>query len=108
MIATPDPGRLQAAVVTFEPGARTAWHTHPLGQAIHILSGVCLAQPEGGAVQAFHPGDTVYFDHDEKHWHGASPTTGMAHLAMQEALDGAPVVWLEQVTVADYAKPPVG
>lgn len=108
VIATPDPARLQAAVVTFEPGARTAWHTHPLGQTIHILSGVCLVQTDGGEVQEFHPGDTVYFAPDEKHWHGASPSVGMSHLAMQEALDGVPVVWLEQVTDADYAKPPVG
>lgn len=102
VIETPDPARVRAVVVTFEPGARTHWHTHPLGQTLHVLSGLGRAQREGGPVEAIHPGDTVWFPPGEKHWHGAAPTVAMAHLAIQEALDGRAVDWLEPVSDADY------
>ncbi|MBW4710650.1 cupin domain-containing protein [Roseobacter sp. YSTF-M11] len=97
LISAPDPARLRAAVVTFEPAARTAWHTHPLGQTLVILSGFGRAQSEGGPVQDLRPGDVIWFAPGEKHWHGATPTTAMSHLAMQEAQDGIAVTWLEQV-----------
>jgi quercetin dioxygenase-like cupin family protein len=103
VINTPDPSRLRGAIVTFEPGARTAWHTHPLGQTLLILSGSGLAQTEGGAIRELRPGDTVWFAPGEKHWHGATGTNGMSHLALQEALDGEAVAWLEQVTEAQYS-----
>jgi quercetin dioxygenase-like cupin family protein len=102
LVEAPDPARVRAAVVTFEPGARTAWHTHPLGQALFVLSGLGLAQAWGGEVQEIRPGDTVWFAPGEKHWHGAAPTVAMTHLAMQEALNGSPVDWLEQVTDDQY------
>ncbi|MBS0124645.1 (R)-mandelonitrile lyase [Thetidibacter halocola] len=98
-----DPSRVNAVIVTFEPGARTAWHMHPLGQTIHILSGLCLAQRAGGPVEELRPGDTCRFAPGEKHWHGAAPEVGMAHLAIQEAVDGSAADWLEQVSDADYA-----
>ena len=98
VIEAPEPARVRAAIVTFEPGARTAWHTHPLGQTLFVLSGLGLAQAEGGPVQEIRPGDTIWFAAGEKHWHGAGPATAMTHLAMQEALDGKHVEWLEQVT----------
>jgi quercetin dioxygenase-like cupin family protein len=104
VVEAPDPARVRAAVVTFEPGARTAWHTHPLGQALFVLSGLGLAQAWGGEVQEIRPGDTVWFAPGEKHWHGAAPTVAMTHLAMQEALDGSPVDWLEQVTDQQYGE----
>jgi quercetin dioxygenase-like cupin family protein len=96
------PARLRAAWVRFEPGARTNWHTHPLGQAIHITSGVGRVQVWGGPIQEVRAGDTVWFPPNEKHWHGAAPTMAMEHLAMQEALDGSPVTWLEKVTDEQY------
>ena len=96
------PARVRAAVVTFEPGARTAWHTHPLGQALLVVSGLGLAQSWGGPVQEIRPGDTVWFEPGEKHWHGAAPTVAMTHVAIQEALDGSPVDWLEQVSDEQY------
>ena len=96
------PARVRAAVVTFEPGSRTAWHTHPLGQTLLVLSGLGLVQKWGGAIQEIRPGDTVWFEPGEKHWHGAAPTVAMTHLAMQEALDGSPVDWLEHVTDEQY------
>ncbi len=99
----PAPARVQAAVVTFAPGARTAWHTHPLGQTLLILSGHGLCQTEGGPVLPMSPGDRVWFAPGEKHWHGAAPDAEMSHLAIQEALDGVSVDWLEHVTDADYA-----
>jgi quercetin dioxygenase-like cupin family protein len=102
VIEAPAPARVRAAVVTFEPGARTAWHTHPLGQTLVVLSGLGLAQAEGGPVREIRPGDTVWFDPGEKHWHGAAPAVAMTHLAIQEALDGKPVDWLEHVSVAQY------
>lgn len=95
--------RAAAATVTFEPGARTAWHTHPLGQTIIITSGLGWVQREGGSVAEVHPGDIVWFEANEKHWHGASATVGMSHIAIQENLDGKVVDWLEQVTEEQYS-----
>jgi quercetin dioxygenase-like cupin family protein len=102
VLDAPEPARVRAAVVTFEPGARTAWHTHPLGQTLLVLSGLGLAQARGGPVREIRPGDTVWFAPGERHWHGAAPDVAMTHLAMQEALDGAAVDWLEKVTDAEY------
>jgi quercetin dioxygenase-like cupin family protein len=101
VIDAPGPARVRAAVVTFEPGARTAWHTHPLGQTLLVLAGVGRAQVWGGAVTEFRAGDVLWFPPGEKHWHGAAPEVGMTHLAMHEALDGKAVDWLEQVADAD-------
>ncbi len=98
----PQPARLRAALVTFEPGARTAWHTHPLGQTLFVISGLGLAQRQGGPVEEIRAGDTIWFAPGEKHWHGASAATAMSHLAIQEALDGKAVEWLEHVSDADY------
>jgi quercetin dioxygenase-like cupin family protein len=100
---SPEPGRLRALLVTFEPGARTHWHTHPLGQTLYVLTGAGLAQSENGPVRRIRAGDVVVFAPGEKHWHGAGPDTMMVHLAMQEAKDGAAVAWLEPVTDADYS-----
>ena len=105
VIEAPAPARIRAGRVSFEPGARTAWHTHPLGQTLHVISGVGRVQAWGGPVREIRAGDTVWFPPDEKHWHGAGPTTGMVHVAMQEALDGKHVAWLEHVTDAQYAAP---
>lgn len=102
LFSAPAPARVAGASVTFEPGARTAWHTHPLGQTLVVTSGRGLAQREGGPVEEIRPGDVVWFAPGEKHWHGASATTGMTHIAIQEALDGNVVDWLEQVSEADY------
>ncbi len=99
---SPDPARAVGASVTFEPGARTAWHTHPLGQTLIVMSGYGRAQRWGEPVQEIHPGDVVWFPPGEKHWHGASPTTAMTHIAIQERLDGKAVEWLEQVTDEQY------
>jgi quercetin dioxygenase-like cupin family protein len=106
VVEAPTPARLRVNRVSFEPGARTAWHTHPLGQTLFVLSGVGRAQTWGGPVRTIRPGDTIWIPPGEKHWHGAAPNTGMSHLAMQEALDGTAVVWLEHVTDADYTKAP--
>ena len=97
-----DPARTSAASVTFEPGARTAWHTHPLGQTLVITVGCGWVQREGGAREAVWPGDVVWFAPGEKHWHGATATTAMTHTAIQEAQDGRAVDWLEQVSGAQY------
>jgi quercetin dioxygenase-like cupin family protein len=97
-----DARRAAAASVTFEPGARTAWHTHPLGQTIIVTSGLGLAQKEGGPIEEIRPGDVVWFEPGEKHWHGASPTTAMTHIAIQEQLNGSVVEWMEQVSDDDY------
>ncbi len=105
ILSAPEPARVNAIVVTFNPGARTAWHTHPLGQTLHILTGLCLAQTEGGPVRELRPGDTVWFAPGEKHWHGAAPDVGMSHLAIQEMLNGSAADWLEQVSDADYTGP---
>jgi quercetin dioxygenase-like cupin family protein len=104
----PAPARQQAFRVSFEPGARTAWHTHPLGQVLHILSGLGRVQSAGGPVQTVRPGDTVMFTPGEKHWHGAAPQHAMVHLALQEADNkGETVTWLEHVTDAEYNALPV-
>jgi len=98
------PARAGGASVTFEPGARTAWHTHPLGQTLIVIYGLGWAQRDGGPVEELRPGDVVWFAPGEKHWHGATPTTAMTHIAIQEALDGKPVDWLEKVSDAQYRK----
>jgi quercetin dioxygenase-like cupin family protein len=103
IIEAPEPARLRAALVTFEAGARTAWHTHPLGQTLYVVSGVGRAQTWGGPLREIRAGDTIWIPPGEKHWHGAAPTTAMVHMAMQEALDGKHVEWMEQVTQAQYA-----
>ena len=94
--------RAAGNAVTFEPGARTAWHTHPLGQTLIVTAGCGRAQREGGPIEEIRPGDVVVFAPGEKHWHGAAPTTAMNHLAIQEAIDGRAVDWLEHVTDAQY------
>ena len=100
----PAPARAVGASVTFEPGARTAWHTHPLGQTLIITAGAGYAQRWDGPIEAIHPGDVVWFAPNEKHWHGATPTTGMTHIAIQEKRDGKVVDWLEHVTDEQYTK----
>jgi quercetin dioxygenase-like cupin family protein len=102
LFTAPDPARAAGASVTFEPGARTAWHTHPLGQTLVVLAGCGRAQREGGAVEEIRPGDVLWFAPGEKHWHGASPSTAMTHIAIHERLDGRTVDWLEPVTDAQY------
>lgn len=94
--------RAAAAIVTFEPGARTAWHTHPLGQTLIVTAGLGLVQREGGPIEEIRPGDVVWFEPNEKHWHGASPKNAMTHIAMQEQLDGKVVDWMEHVTDSQY------
>lgn len=96
------PARAAGNAVTFEAGARTNWHTHPLGQVLIIVSGCGLVQREGGPVETVRPGDVIWFEPGEKHWHGATPSTAMTHIAIQEALDGRMVDWLEPVSDADY------
>ena len=96
--------RAAAASVTFEPGARTAWHTHPLGQTLIVTSGCGWVQREGGAIEEIQPGDIVWFEPNEKHWHGATPTTGMTHIAIQENLNGKVVEWMEKVNDDQYLK----
>ena len=100
------PARAAGNTVTFEPGARTAWHTHPLGQTLIVVAGSGLAQREGGAIEEIRPGDVVSFSPGEKHWHGASLTTAMSHIAIQEVIDGKFVDWLEKVTDEQYAAGP--
>jgi len=107
VIAAPAPARVMASRVAFEPGARTAWHTHPLGQTLLVLSGVGLVQAKGGPIREIRPGDVVWIPPGEVHWHGASATNGMVHLAMQEALDGSAVTWMQHVTDEEYAGPVV-
>ena len=97
-----EPGRVGAVSVTFEPGARTAWHTHPLGQTLIITAGCGWVQRWEGSIEEVHPGDVVRFAPDEKHWHDAAPTTAMRNIAIQEALDGKAVEWLEHVSEAQY------
>lgn len=96
------PARTAGASVTFEPGARTAWHTHPLGQTLIVTAGAGRVQREGGPIEEIRPGDVVQFAPNEKHWHGAAPTTAMTHIAIQEALDGKMVEWMEKVTDQQY------
>ncbi len=95
-------GKLSGATVTFEPGARTAWHTHPLGQTLLVIAGLGRVQREGGPIDEIRPGDIVWFAPGEKHWHGAGPTTALTHIAIAETLDGKAVDWLEKVTDAQY------
>ena len=102
LFTAPSPARAAGASVTFEPGARTAWHTHPLGQTLIVSAGSGLAQREGGPIQEIRPGDVVWFPPNEKHWHGASPATAMTHIAIQEALDGKVVDWMEHVSDEQY------
>ena len=99
-----EPARTAAASVTFEPGARTAWHTHPLGQTLIITAGVGWVQIEGGAVEEVRPGDVVWFPPNVRHWHGASTTTAMTHVAIHEALNGKVVEWMEKVSDEQYRK----
>ncbi|MGY4624470.1 (R)-mandelonitrile lyase [Bradyrhizobium sp. USDA 4486] len=98
----PAPARLNVSRVSFEPGARTNWHHHPLGQTLYVISGVGRVQSKGGPVKEIRPGDTVWIPPGEVHWHGASPNNSMCHIAMQEALDGVYSTWLEPVTDAEY------
>ncbi len=102
LLSPPEPARVAMALVTFEPGARTAWHTHPLGQTLIVTAGCGRAQREGGPIEEIRPGDVVWFAPGEKHWHGAGPTTAMSHIAIQERHDGTAVTWLEKVSEADY------
>ena len=99
-----EPSRITCATVSFEPGARTAWHTHPLGQTLIVTAGFGWAQRWGGPVEEIRPGDIVWFPAGEKHWHGASPTTAMTHIAIQEALDGKAVDWMEKVSDDQYRR----
>jgi len=103
IVEAPAPARIRAARVSFEPGARTNWHSHPLGQTLYVISGVGRFQTEGGPVQEIRPGDVIWIPPGEKHWHGGSPTNAMTHIAMQEALDGNHATWMEPVTDAEYA-----
>ena len=96
------PARVACASVTFEPGARTAWHTHPLGQTLIVTAGCGRAQRWGGPIEEIRPGDVIWFPPGEKHWHGAAPTTAMTHMAVQEALDGKVVEWMEKVGDEQY------
>jgi quercetin dioxygenase-like cupin family protein len=100
----PDPALVSSASVTFEPGARTAWHTHPLGQTLIITAGTGWVQRDGGPIEEVHPGDVVWFPPHEKHWHGATPTTGMTHTAIQEKANGKYVDWMEKVSDEQYRK----
>jgi quercetin dioxygenase-like cupin family protein len=102
----PAPARVVGASVTFEPGARTAWHSHPLGQNLFVTAGCGWAQRWGGPVEEIRPGDVIWFSPGEKHWHGATPTTGMTHIAIQEHLDGKTADWMEQVTDEQYKSNP--
>ena len=106
IVEAPAPARIRAVRVAFEPGARTAWHTHPLGQTLHVLTGIGRVQSEGGPVREIRPGDTVWIPPQEKHWHGAAPGNAMVHLAFQESLEGSHVTWLEQVSEEDYRAEP--
>ncbi len=102
LFQAPLPALVAGVSVTFEPGARTAWHTHPLGQTLIVTAGCGWVQREGGAIQVVHPGDVVWFSPAEKHWHGATPTTAMTHIAVQEQLNGSFVDWMEHVGDEQY------
>jgi quercetin dioxygenase-like cupin family protein len=106
LFSAPHPARVAGASVTFEPGARTAWHTHPLGQTLIVTAGCGWVQREGAPVEEIRPGDVVWFAPEEKHWHGATATTGMTHIAIQEALNGKVVDWMEQVADEEYQRGP--
>ncbi len=102
LFEAPDPARVVGASVTFEPGARTAWHTHPLGQTLIVTAGYGRAQRWGGPIEDIRPGDVIWFPPGEKHWHGATPTTAMTHIAIQERLAGLTVDWMEKVSDEQY------
>jgi len=102
LFQAPDPALVSGACVTFEPGARTAWHTHPLGQTLIVVSGAGWVQRDGGLIENIRPGDVVWFEPGEKHWHGATATTAMSHIAIQEKQDGKVVDWMEHVTDEQY------
>jgi quercetin dioxygenase-like cupin family protein len=102
LIQAPDPARVNSASVTFEPGARTAWHTHPLGQTLVVIAGFGRTQRWGGPLEEIRPGDVVWIALGEKHWHGASPATAMTHIAIQERVDGKAVEWMEKVSDEQY------
>jgi quercetin dioxygenase-like cupin family protein len=102
LFQAPDPALVVGANVTFEPGARTAWHTHPLGQTLIVTAGCGWVQREGGTIEEVHPGDVVWFAPEEKHWHGATPAMGMTHIAIQERLNGKVVDWMEHVSDEQY------
>jgi len=104
LFQAPDPARVSGSNVTFEPGARTAWHTHPLGQTLIVTFGLGWVQREGGPIEEVRPGDVVWFPPGEKHWHGATPATAMTHIAIQEVLNGKSVDWLEKVSDEQYRK----
>ncbi len=102
LFSPPAPARVTGAAVTFEPGARTAWHTHPLGQTLIVTSGFGRVQREGGPIEEIRPGDVIWFPPGERHWHGAAPTTAVTHIAVQESLDGRTVDWMEHVSDEQY------
>lgn len=104
LFQAPDPALVSGATVTFEPGARTAWHIHPLGQHLIVIAGCGWVQRDGSPVEEIRPGDVVWFAPGEKHWHGATPITGMTHIAIQEKKDGKPVEWMEHVTGEQYRR----
>ncbi|MEX3007305.1 cupin domain-containing protein [Hoeflea sp. TYP-13] len=104
IVTAPEPARVRALRVSFAPGARTAWHTHPLGQALHVVSGAGYVQKQGEPVQKILPGDTVWIEPGEKHWHGATKDNAMTHIAIHEALDGSNVDWLEHVSDEEYGE----
>jgi quercetin dioxygenase-like cupin family protein len=104
LFQAPEPAFVQGAQVTFEPGARTAWHTHPLGQTLIVTNGLGWVQREGAPVEEIRPGDVISFAPNEKHWHGAAPATAMTHIAIQEKLDGKVVEWMEHVTDVQYRR----
>ncbi len=104
LVSAPAPARVSAASVTFEPGARTAWHMHPLGQTLIVTAGCGRVQRAGGPIEEIRPGDVVWIPPGERHWHGAAPTTAMTHIAVQETLDGKAVDWLEPVSDEDYGR----
>ncbi len=106
LMSPPEPARVAGVSVTFEPGARTAWHTHPLGQTLVVTAGRGRVQREGGPIEEIEPGDVVTFEPGEKHWHGATPTTAMTHIAIHERLNGSSVDWLEKVTDDQYSAEP--
>jgi quercetin dioxygenase-like cupin family protein len=103
LFRSPDPARVAGASVTFEPGARTAWHAHPLGQHLVVIAGCGRAQRWGGPVEEIRPGDVVWFAPGEKHWHGAAPTTAMTHIAVQERVGTSAAEWMEKVSDEQYA-----
>ncbi|MBN8826636.1 MULTISPECIES: cupin domain-containing protein [unclassified Spirosoma] len=104
LFSTKSSTKAAGALVTFEPGARTAWHTHPAGQTLIVMSGMGWVQREGGPIEEIHLGDVIWFEPNEKHWHGASPYKAMSHIAIQESINGNVVTWMEQVTDQEYTK----